>query len=71
MKCNEILNRVPREAVLDRIPAKVREHYSEFHICPGCGRVYWPGTHYERMAKMIRQCRVQSLRQNLVPNKEA
>jgi uncharacterized protein with PIN domain len=70
MKCNEILNRVPKETVLDRLPAKVREHYSNFQICPGCGRVYWPGTHYERMSEMIRQCRAQSLRKNLVDGNE-
>jgi uncharacterized protein with PIN domain len=57
MRCNEMLSKVSKELVLDQLPVKVRDHFNEFRLCHGCGRVYWPGTHYERMSEMIRQCK--------------
>ena len=51
--CNVLLEEVAREAVLDRLPAKVREIHHRFKRCPGCGRVYWEGTHYARMRALV------------------
>jgi len=51
--CNSLLEDVPKAAVLDRLPEKVRSFYDRFKRCPGCERVYWEGTHYERMKKMV------------------
>jgi uncharacterized protein with PIN domain/sulfur carrier protein ThiS len=55
LRCNERLESVPKEAVLDRIPPRSREHYEEFHECRGCGRIYWSGSHYRRMQRLIDQ----------------
>jgi len=52
-ECNTLLEDVTREAVLDRLPPMVREAYSRFKRCPGCGRAYWEGTHYERMMGVL------------------
>lgn len=52
-ECNAPLEEVPRASVLDRLPDKVRGRYERFKRCPGCDRVYWEGTHYERMQGMI------------------
>ncbi|MGA2716876.1 MAG: Mut7-C RNAse domain-containing protein [Bryobacteraceae bacterium] len=52
MKCNGNLERVPRESVLDRLPLKVREK-SDFRRCSACWKLYWEGTHYERMKKIL------------------
>ena len=35
--------------VENRVPARVRELHDTFKHCPRCERIYWPGTHYERM----------------------
>ena len=48
-ECNALLEDVPKEAVEDRLPPKVRGFYESFKRCPGCGRIYWQGTHYARM----------------------
>ncbi len=58
--CNALLEPVSREAVYDRLPPRTREHYREFHRCPGCARVYWKGGHYERIRKMIHESVVDS-----------
>jgi uncharacterized protein with PIN domain len=52
-ECNTLLEDVERESVLDRLPEKVRALYTRFRHCRGCGRVYWEGSHYERMRGLL------------------
>jgi uncharacterized protein with PIN domain len=32
-----------------RVPDKARALGGPFHVCPACGRDYWPGSHVRRM----------------------
>jgi hypothetical protein len=48
-ECNALLQDVPKQEVIERLPEKVRGFYEAFKRCPGCGRVYWEGTHFARM----------------------
>ena len=52
-ECNTPLENVERDAVVDRLPDKVRGFYDRFKRCAGCGRVYWEGTHYRRMRAIL------------------
>jgi uncharacterized protein with PIN domain len=54
-RCNGALEPVERPDVARRIPPYVAAHALRFVHCPGCRRVYWPGTHTERIADRIRQ----------------
>ncbi len=47
--CNVALEPVDAASVAEAVPGKVRERQRLFTRCAGCGRVYWPGSHYERM----------------------
>ena len=51
--CNRPLERVDKAEVLDLLPLRTAELYEEFRRCPGCGRVYWKGSHYDRMKELI------------------
>ena len=53
--CNEPLVPVEKEKIKDKIPPYVYEHNDEFYICPKCGRVYWWGTHTDRIEKTLRE----------------
>jgi uncharacterized protein with PIN domain len=55
LKCNLPLEVVARSAVAPRLPPKVLEEQREFSRCPGCQRVYWPGSHYRRMRRALEQ----------------
>jgi uncharacterized protein with PIN domain len=55
MSCNEPLVRVQKSDVLPLIPPLVAEAYNEFSRCPGCRKVYWRGTHWERMRKLAEE----------------
>jgi uncharacterized protein with PIN domain len=53
MVCNQALQPAVRAQVQDRVPPRALEQCSHFMHCPGCGRVYWEGTHYRRMRQWI------------------
>ncbi len=52
--CNTELQPVSKDKIIDRIPPKVKKHHSEFSICENCNKIYWKGTHYERMLSILR-----------------
>jgi uncharacterized protein with PIN domain/sulfur carrier protein ThiS len=51
--CNVLLKPVAPATVADQVPPRVREAKSVFSRCDGCGRIYWEGTHWERMRALI------------------
>lgn len=53
LRCNTPLQPVEKETIADRLPPKAREYYQEFRLCPTCGRIYWRGSHYDRMQHFI------------------
>ena len=53
LHCNAPLQAVPKESIQHRLQPKTRQHYDEFHICRKCDRVYWKGSHYQRMQGLI------------------
>ena len=55
LMCNEILLTVSKEEVEGRVPEFICRSYDSFHACPRCHRVYWPGTHLQRMKNEIAQ----------------
>ncbi len=55
LNCNARLRRLPRERARNLVAPFVSERASSFAICPHCGRVFWPGTHYADMEARIRE----------------
>lgn len=51
--CNAKLERVDKSVIESRVPPRTAERFQHFHLCPSCGRVYWKGSHYHRMLKLI------------------
>ena len=51
--CNAALENVSPDVVADRVPPYVLRTQTEFHHCPGCGRVYWPGSHVQMMQEQL------------------
>jgi len=57
-ECNTPLGDIPREAVPEGLaPPRVLALYQAFRRCAGCGRVYWPGSHYARMERLLERVR--------------
>jgi uncharacterized protein with PIN domain len=53
IRCNTPLEPVRKEEVLEYLQPLTRLYFEEFHICPACKQIYWKGSHYERMQKII------------------
>ncbi len=51
--CNGSLEKVEKSSVLDEIPEKSCEFYQDFFRCNSCLKIYWKGTHYNRLKKWI------------------
>ena len=53
LHCNAPLRAVGKESVAERLPPMVRATQDSFNTCDACGRVYWKGTHWQRMRAML------------------
>ncbi|MEY2602481.1 MAG: uncharacterized protein QOH31_239 [Verrucomicrobiota bacterium] len=53
LRCNEPLNPVPKETVLEKLEPLTRLYYHDFRRCPKCGQIYWRGSHFERLQKRV------------------
>ena len=53
--CNEILVSASTEDVKDSVPEGVRSRHRAFWRCPSCGRVYWRGTHWDKMVARLNE----------------
>ena len=51
--CNQILREVPKESILHRLEPLTRRYYRTFKECSLCRKIYWPGSHHDRMLEMF------------------
>jgi len=54
MECNGLLEDVSKKEILNRLLPKTRQYYRKFKKCRQCNRIYWNGSHYQRMKGWIR-----------------
>ena len=53
LACNGPLSTATPEEVQGRVPEGVAQRHRHFQQCPSCKRVFWPGTHHERMQNLV------------------
>lgn len=53
MVCNGPLRPAAAAEIEDRLPPAVAARHERFTRCADCGRVYWPGSHWQRMQVVI------------------
>lgn len=51
--CNEPLSAMSAEEAKPLVPPYVHAHHDTFARCPRCGRVYWQGTHVDRIRRRL------------------
>lgn len=47
--CNSVLEPISHDQAARRVPPYVLRTQTEFRRCPGCDRIYWPGSHLRAM----------------------
>lgn len=53
IKCNTLLKPIDKAKVIKRLPPKVKACREEFYYCRKCNKIYWKGSHYEKMRAFI------------------
>ena len=51
--CNCKVAMIDKRDIIDRLPPKTRANFDEFYHCSICDKVYWKGSHYQKMEKKI------------------
>jgi len=57
LECNSALNSVSKEEIINLLPPKVIQSQEEFYRCAACNKLFWKGTHYQRMFSFIQSVR--------------
>jgi hypothetical protein len=53
MHCNGLIRPVDKETIASQLLPRTRAHYDKFWQCPDCHKIYWQGSHYQRMQQLI------------------
>jgi uncharacterized protein with PIN domain len=53
IECNGSIEPVSGDEIRDLLLPRTREFYSHFRRCRSCGKIYWEGSHYEKMKKFV------------------
>jgi uncharacterized protein with PIN domain len=51
--CNGLLRSISKEIIADRISPMTREFCDEYVHCESCDKIYWKGTYYLKMLKVL------------------
>lgn len=51
--CNGILESVPKECIAHLLQKNTASYFHEFWQCPDCKRIYWKGSHFEKMLAAV------------------
>ena len=63
--CNARVTPVSKEDFREEIPPRVYQKVCEFYRCPECDRLYWPGTHVQKI-----KARLDEMRETISKGKE-
>lgn len=55
INCNHELQEVHKMEIRDEIDSDTWKIFDDFYKCPDCNKIYWKGSHYERMNEFISQ----------------
>lgn len=55
--CNSVLEPIEKDKIIHRLEPLTKRYYDTFYLCPGCGKIYWPGSHKIKMEEMLRSIR--------------
>ena len=55
MACGGSLQEKPLAEVHGRVPQRTLEWVTQFFECVRCGRLFWPGSHWQKIATVLQQ----------------
>lgn len=64
--CNGEIVEVEKGDVIERLEPKTIRYYDRFYLCTSCCKVYWQGSHYERMREKLSKVTLASAASTLI-----
>jgi uncharacterized protein with PIN domain len=55
MSCGGALEKIDKESVRGKVPTRSFTWADEFWQCNHCGKIFWPGTHWQRIAACLNE----------------
>lgn len=55
MHCNGKTRKVEKAEIESVLLAKTKKYYNEFFQCAACKKIYWKGSHYQKMKSIVEQ----------------
>ena len=53
VECNTLLEDIAKEGIKEKVPEYVFHTQEKFKKCPGCGKIFWKGTHWDMVGKWL------------------
>ncbi|WP_319549342.1 Mut7-C RNAse domain-containing protein [Desulfogranum marinum] len=53
--CNDLLQSVAKEEIMNDLEPLTKKHYEEFSRCSACNKIYWSGSHRKGMEQTLKQ----------------
>jgi uncharacterized protein with PIN domain len=57
LDCNAQLETVEKKDVIERLEPLTKIYYQDFRRCPGCGKVFWGGSHFDKLRMRVEEMR--------------
>jgi uncharacterized protein with PIN domain len=59
-QCNGLLEEVAKEKIIENLEPLTRIYYEQFRRCQNCGKIYWRGSHFDKLCARIEEFRAKS-----------
>ena len=53
LRCNGLLQPVDKQQIIGQLEPLTKKYYDSFRQCQGCRKIYWPGSHRDKMLKVL------------------
>ncbi len=57
LACNGMLAPIEKEKIIHRLEPLTKKYFFSFYICEKCEKIYWPGSHRDRMQAFLDELR--------------
>ncbi|MGD2118948.1 MAG: Mut7-C RNAse domain-containing protein [Chromatiales bacterium] len=53
LACNGIIHAVDKQDIVEELLPLTKKHYEDFYQCDSCKKIYWEGSHFDKMQDLI------------------
>jgi hypothetical protein len=53
LRCNGVLQPSAKQEIIDQLEPLTKKYYDSFRRCRECGKIYWPGSHRDKMLRVL------------------